>query len=279
MRTGNEILLSVVVPHYGTPELLDRCVLSVPVCNDVELIVVQDENRNGAGWARNVGFRKAIGRWVTFVDADDYLPDNFECILDILRHADADILFFRNKAVMSENAEVPSKRENYEQCFRRYFESGDDSSLRYQMCSLWGKFFSRNFIETNHIEFDEIYWSNDVFFSLKAGYSAKNIQVFHDVAYILTEHPGSLTSYNCKSEEEWQTRFSVLKRKYDYLSERGIEKWADEYRWLLNRLIDIDLRRFFREMKSLKGTHYYKGTLSVLVKLRLIGIINMFKHQ
>ena len=266
---GGYLQLSVVIPHFGTPELLDRCVASVPVRDDVELIVVQDDEQKGAGWARNVGLKMAKGRWITFVDADDYLPGDFGRILDVLAEGEGDILFFRNMAVQSGNAEIASTRENYEQCFRRYFESNDESSLRFQMCSLWGKFFSKEFIDSNQIMFDETRWSNDVFFSLQAGYLARTIKVYPDIAYVLTEHPGSLTSDFCKSEEEWQTRFSVLRRKYDYLSERGIEKWADEYRWLLNKLIDIDFRRFLEELRSLRGTHYYKGTLLKILKIRL----------
>lgn len=267
-----EPLLSIVVPHYGTPELLARCVTSVPEREDVQLIVVEDVDRRGAGWARNHGMEMATGRWLTFLDADDMLPSDFGRILDLLKDRDEDILFFRNKAVMSDKLDEPSKRENYEQCFKRYFDSGDESSLRYQMCSLWGKFFRHGFIMENNIRCDELKWSNDTFFSLKAGYAAAKIAVFHDVAYILTEHKGSLTAGKCFSMEEWSARYDVLLRKKRYLMERGQPEWADEYQWHLKNLLFIDWRTFVKEMNKLRGTGYFLPSVSKIARLSLLSI-------
>lgn len=88
---------SFIIPHKNSPQLLNRCVNSIPRRDDVEIIVVddnsdpnvvdwksfkfddtrcltliQDHSCKGAGNARNVGIDNAHGRWLLFADADDY---------------------------------------------------------------------------------------------------------------------------------------------------------------------------------------------------------------
>ena len=90
--------LSVIVPHKNTPELLYRCLYSIPENKDIEIIIVddgsdasvQDELRtacpqirknskvlflpesHGGGHARNVGLSNAEGDYVLFCDCDDF---------------------------------------------------------------------------------------------------------------------------------------------------------------------------------------------------------------
>ena len=97
------MLLSVVIPHYNIPkELLTACIDSITgqgIPDDsYEIIIIDDESeefpewvcekysrqnirliRNphgGPGAARNRGIDEAKGRYIQFVDADDYLLQN-----------------------------------------------------------------------------------------------------------------------------------------------------------------------------------------------------------
>lgn len=38
------IYFSIIIPHKNTPDLLQRCLDSIPVCDDVQVIVVDDNN-------------------------------------------------------------------------------------------------------------------------------------------------------------------------------------------------------------------------------------------
>ena len=105
-------VFSVIVPAYNAAAFLRRCVDSVlgQSFSDLELLLVDDgsvddtlllcreyadrdarvrvfhqENRGHTG-ARNAGLREAVGRYVVFLDSDDWLEADFlqHCSMEIL---------------------------------------------------------------------------------------------------------------------------------------------------------------------------------------------------
>ena len=69
--------ISFIVPAYKTPEkLLARCLASIEwFCRDsgieYETIIISDPVVQSI--ARNIGLRRAVGDWIWFVDADDFI--------------------------------------------------------------------------------------------------------------------------------------------------------------------------------------------------------------
>jgi glycosyltransferase involved in cell wall biosynthesis len=108
-------LLSVVIPFYNLGYCLDECIRSVLASNypHLEIIVVNDGStgedneealrkwrdhpnvtiidqvNRGLPHARNTGARRANGRFLAFLDADDaILPDYYEKAIRVLLHYD-----------------------------------------------------------------------------------------------------------------------------------------------------------------------------------------------
>ena len=95
----NEPLVSIIVPAYNAAEHLERCVASLwaQTYGDVEIILVDDGSTDGTSElcdalaqqdhrtkvihlsnggvskARNIGMAHALGEFIQFVDADDYV--------------------------------------------------------------------------------------------------------------------------------------------------------------------------------------------------------------
>ena len=101
-------VISVIVPVYNAIETLARCVDSIlaQTCKDIEIILVDDGSRDSSGTlckeyerefenitavlrdnggvsaARNAGIAVASGRYLGFVDSDDWIrPEMFEALL------------------------------------------------------------------------------------------------------------------------------------------------------------------------------------------------------
>lgn len=223
---------SVIIPHHNTPDLLQRCLDSIPQRQDMEVFVVDDNSSpekvdfmhfpgldrddihviftkegKGAGYARNVALEKATGKWLLFFDADDFALPCFNTILDEVVDSEADIIFFRPKGVMSNDITKESKRGNsYNNIIDNYLRTGNDISLRSNWFVPWSKIIRHSLIKEYCIRFDEIRYSNDNYFSMKTGCTAKTIEVKDECYYAITAGEDTLTSSFMKKPGELECR-------------------------------------------------------------------------
>ena len=234
----NVINYSIIIPHYNIPDLLLRCLKSIPVREDIQVIVVDDCSPNAdrylkdypelsrpyleyystpqggsAGRARNVGLDYAKGKWLIFLDADDLLSDDAEQILDETINRPEDLIFYNTICVMSDDLSKKSDRNFYSHFFEEYEETHDDRYFRYSFHSLWGKVIKREFVKSHKFRFDETRYSNDTYFSTVTGHFAQQIAIINRPLFIVTERSGSLASSQFKNNkislEECLIRFDV----------------------------------------------------------------------
>lgn len=244
----SNIRYSIIIPHYNTPDLLLRCVESIPERDDIQVVVVDDNSPDadryrllhpklyrknvqicltqegrGAGYVRNVGLQYATGKWVLFADADDFYVKDFTNLLDENYNSDADIVFFNVKSVMSDAVCNPASRNNaIDKLFEEYAKNRDSSQFRCLYCEPWGKMVRHELIKNYHIKFDETKVDNDHYFSVVSGCLAKKIKVVNEPLYVVTQRRGSL-SFNFAdnidkllTRLEVETRVQLFERKHGY---------------------------------------------------------------
>lgn len=227
---------SIIIPHKNIPGLLQRCLDSIPQRDDTQVIVVDDNSDpnvvdydhfpglerqdvkvvftkegKGAGYARNVGLDNAEGKWLIFMDSDDFFSENYNQILDGNIDCSADLVFYDYRTVMSDDITKEANRDTlYHKNIIDYLTgiTPSDNKLRYYFPVLWGKIINRQFVQANQIRFSESRWSNDIFFSAQIGCFADNTIVNRDVLYVGTQRRGSLTSNFCGSFDEFYARLS-----------------------------------------------------------------------
>ena len=263
---------SIIIPHYNIPDLLIRCLRSIPVSEDIQVIVVDDNSpdadfyidkypelsrpyiefirapkNGGAGYARNIGLDHATGKWLLFDDADDlYVDDMYEIILPYVE-SNADVIYFKEKSVLSSDIHQVIKRVEYmNKYIDEYFETGCEKFVRLRYPQPWGKMIKREFVENYQFRFDEVEYSNDSFFSVCTGYYANEIDVSKQVLYIYTYRKNSLAGVFCSKPNELKVRAEVAFRSEKMFRQLnvGIEPQRP-FKWYLYRMLHQD-RALFR---------------------------------
>lgn len=239
---------SVIIPHYNIPDLLIRCLKSIPVLEDIQVIVVDDDSPGsdtylerypelsrpylefirtaegkGAGYARNIGLDHAKGKWLLFADADDFFVDNAFDIIKEYENSDADLVYFKKKSVYSDDISKPSTRNrDLNGLIDGYLRDGDEISLRVKYWVPWGKMIKRELVVNHNFRFDEVKYSNDQFFCVSVGISANLIKADERELYVVTTRDGSLISNGCLKPNEIAIRSEVCFRVQRLLYERDI---------------------------------------------------------
>lgn len=212
---------SIIIPHKDIPDLLQRCLDSIPVRDDVEVIVVDDDSDpakvdfqrfpkwegqryachftkegKGAGYARNVGLDHAKGRWVIFADADDFFTADFNALLDEVAEAKEDIVFFDYINVLSDDITRQVKERVWYSNSMASYRNGKlpEAAFKALFPVAWCRFVKRELVEANSVRFSETPCGNDVFFSAQVNALAKSIKVSETICYVLTQREGSVSS-------------------------------------------------------------------------------------
>ena len=241
---------SIIIPHYNIPDLLIRCLKSIPIKEDVQVIVVDDNSPDadtyleryselsrpylefirttksgGAGYARNVGLEHARGRWLLFADADDFFVDNMYDIISKHVGSDADVIYFQKQAVYSDDINRKSPRSGYlDRIMDIYLKTGDELPVRTRHHVPWGKMIKKSLIERHHIRFEEIKYSNDILFSVHVGCFAKKIEAIDTVLYVVTSREGSLHSGSCTKTDELKIRAGAAFRYDSFLFQHNMSQ-------------------------------------------------------
>lgn len=236
---------SIVIPHFTKSDtrLLERAVASIPDRNDIDILVVDNsskpinkdlficrsnvnvlfsDNTKGAGHARNVGMDISKGKWLLFLDADDFFTESAFSTFDKYADASEDIIFFKMISCYSDTLEPANRHEKYAGFIDNYFDDQVEYSLRFQLSVPWSKMIKSSFVKNNNIRFDEVPASNDVIFALQLGITAKSISADLSEVYCVTINKASITKTT--SLKNIESQFDVRIRKNKLLKENGLKK-------------------------------------------------------
>ncbi|MDE6483966.1 MAG: glycosyltransferase [Duncaniella sp.] len=240
---------SLIIPHFNLPEKLRRLLATVPVREDMEVLVVDDCSTNytaefnevkaefphvrflstdqngGGGKARNTGLQQAKGEYLIFADADDFFLPTFSALLDKYAGKEFDMVIFDAISLEEDTFKLSHRNEHLSSQIARYSASDDKSTVyfRYYFGEPWCRIINRRLIEENAMKFDEIRIHNDTTFAYLAGYYSEKIYVDPMVAYCIIDRPGSVSK--CGSDDRIKLRIEVFARKSRFLQDHGIKEF------------------------------------------------------
>ena len=260
-----EINYSIIIPHKNIPDLLQRCLASIPRREDVQIIVVDDNSDpdkvdfehfpglgdpfvevvftkegKGCGYARNVGLSRARGKWLLFADADDFYNYCINDILDEYVNSDADIVYFKWNSLDSATYTTTYRCIHFNAYINYWFYSPHkaDTLLRYKHPSACGKLFKKELVHKNSILFDEVSIYDDVTFAYLSGYYANSIKADARALYCVTVRQGSILRSKITVEKKLDGLY-VGGKRYLFFKKYGIQIGYE--RTFINSLIKLIL--------------------------------------
>ena len=304
-------LFSVIIPHKNTPDLLQRCLDSIPRRDDVQIIVVDDNsdpklvdfekfpglNDNnievyftkegkGAGYARNVGMSHAKGEWLIFADADDYYyTDNLSKLMDMDIPNEYDVVVWKSEYVYLDGTSFVIGEDANDQENENIIRKNTTDKLYLNYVTPWAKMVRRKLCNDKSIIFEEVKYANDEIFSTLIGVYVNKYLYIDLLLYRHEMRVGSLVEQ--KSLENYLCRLYVCFRKNEILKRYGKYFY---FNFLYIQIYSIKyisfLKAFFNELCMLgwnRTCHDYVDVckrldISYIPFLRKISI-RRFKHH
>ena len=218
-------LISVIVPVYNTEKYLDECIESSirqtyknievwlindgstdgsgKICDDyvatdVRIKVVHKKNE-GASIARNLGLELSNGKYITFIDSDDFVKDTYlEYLYNSMKATGSNITFCRYVHYIEDNVvcvheDIPNqlnvdlRDEKFVEFIYRFLSKennlfGSSCRILYNKDVLCGVRFNQS-----------IKMSEDLVFLLRAVMQAKRLSCVNEYCYFYRIHSNSTT--------------------------------------------------------------------------------------
>ena len=246
--------VSVIIPIYNAGKYLHACLDSVvnQTLKEIEIICVDDGSTDNslqivqdyvkrdprikafsqpnmnAGAARNRGLQYATGKYLSFLDADDFFELNMlELAFKKAEEAKADIVVFRSDLYYEKDNRYDVMRytvveENLPE--QRPFAGTDIKRDIFKSFIgwAWDKLFLREYVVKNSLTFQEQRSSNDLYFTYLALAKARRITVIDGLlAHHRTRVVSSLEATRTKS---WDCFYKALLELREGLANAGLYK-------------------------------------------------------
>lgn len=259
-------LLSVIVPIYKAEAYLDRCINSIihQTLSDLELILIDDgspdncgeicdnysqnDNRikvihksnGGISAARNAGLEIATGRYITFVDSDDYLGDlsTYKENIDILLcNSDIEVLQYPTYLIKENRCSLLYGLNNdcdlkEDDVFKEWYRGVD--IINY---CVWNKIYKKETIA--QLRFPETEIFEDIHFNKNLMGGVKKVHISTKGAYHYNFNTSSITqTFNSAKMimAALIVRMDIYEQSFNYpdLSQHRIGFLLDNLKFYLN---------------------------------------------
>lgn len=271
-----EDLISVIVPVYNVKDYIDECIKSIlnQTYKNIEVIIVDDgsddgssiicdkyekmDNRvtvihqtnHGLSAARNQGLSVCKGKYVSFVDSDDYLEKDFvEVLYKLIKKYSVKVSISQIKILKGNEFSHGSTS-----LLNQYGElvNGKDCIFN---TYVWNKLYD---IEIwRKLKFDTGKYYEDIYITYQIMYNEDKIAVSDRELYIYRKRPGSISSKFfdvCKTKDfldASKQRMDYMIGKEKYLYDICVDRQLGAIRLYYGALYSNDKKKYKSEMKEL----------------------------
>lgn len=233
--------VSVIIPIYNEEKYLEQCLSSV--CNqtlrEIEIICIDDgstddslkilerfkkqdsrfkllKQRNQyAGKARNLGMQNAEGKYLCFLDADDFfMPELLEKMYYAAEKYHSEIVICNANYYNDKTGELIERNDSLDMQFlplhREVFNREEIPEGLFQITNgwAWDKLFLTEFVQKEHLQFAGSRTANDGYFVYMALALADRITKVDEC--LVTQRINNSNSLANTRNKSWQCGFDML---------------------------------------------------------------------
>lgn len=255
--------LSIIIPVYNMQKYIDKCLNSILYGNEnknIEIICIDDGSKDnslmilknyekkynivkvisienaGVSNARNIGLENAKGEYITFVDSDDWVSEDFiDSILKaIYENGESDLIIFNT--IFYDEKEIIKKEKLKDTIY----------NTENHVCC---KVFKNNIIKNNKLNFPvDIKLAEDMVFTFKYIYLINNyIYIDKDIYFYRCKREGS--TMTSEINFIYKQIFIACDELYKYYKEANVNnKKIQELEYLFIK--NIIIRNTYKIIKS-----------------------------
>ena len=300
-----DFLISIVIPIYNAEKYLEECLNSIKnqTYKNFEVIMVNDGSKDdseticmnflrsdsrfrylkkengGVSSARNVGLDNVEGDYITFIDADDWVDENYlDLLITTVEKNHSDIVVssykqFNNIDVFYLRAYTIQEKYllNFEKMNRDDFLTIFPKLMSTNVCfnNAVAKLFRKELV--NDLRFDtSIKYGEDLDFYFRLYLTVDSISYVDEPTYVYRIHGDSTTSnFN---QEHAEQELNIFKQMYEKIQEIGLPTihYFNKLKKLLGWRMDflenkVLLNEYLDFLKNSEGTVTYPNTLISVV--------------
>lgn len=264
--------VSIIVPVYNAEACLRRCVESVlnQEYADFELLLADDGSRDGSGRicdeyaaadsrvrvfhkensgvsdSRNLCLDQARGRYLQFLDADDWITANAtKLLVQAMEEHLCDLVISDFYRVVGERVSPKGDIDEAQVLSREEYASHMmENPANYYYGVLWNKLYRREIVERHHLRMDPaISWCEDFMFNLEYIRRAETFFALQVPVYYYVKTKGSLCTQGISISKTIQMKLTVFEYYNQFyktvLDEEEYEKQRLKiYRFLIDAAED-----------------------------------------
>lgn len=290
-------LVSIVIPVHNCEQYIEKCLNSIlqQTYGNLEIITINDgstdqskekienvsktderikvfnQENKGVSVARKLGCQHATGKYITFIDGDDYIASDYiETFVQVAEETQSDLCVCGYTMVDTNGKNL------YQSVPKGQYIRNQHEEYPYRILATWARFYRVDLWEKHNIQYAEDNRetrAEDLPIALLTNAVAKNIQCVKQSGYFYVQHKES-ARHNMKGLKNYRLPYHALEDCIAYVMqleetnskeffELGIFRVFTTFLFDLGRGADIkklyEICEFEKRMISTYFVHYQKN--------------------
>lgn len=290
-------LISIIVPIYKIEDYIEKCARSIlaQTYRNLEIILVNDESpdrcgeicdqlakddsrikvlhkvNGGLSDARNAGIKIATGKYIAFIDGDDFIhTDYIQKLYDAVLEEDSDVAVCSFSLVKGDQivkdeivSENKSRIMGHDLLERVLTDTG------YKYVVAWNKLYKRELFQKHQFAKGKLY--EDEYINFGLFWDIKKVALIPDSLYFYIQRSGSIQGSNM-TWDKLLTKQEIHHKRIDFYSEKKDEMLLKRSKqmycnWLVSisyqnrelldekklRLLQNEFRKYSKDVQASKG--------------------------